>query len=189
MHDIVTPRLSLRLMSEEFLEASLNDETQKAEAIIRLKIPMEWYQAKPHMAMRLDDIRSNPEYVPWSARAIGLASSGTMVGRIGFHTPPNPGYLQEFVPNGIELGYSIFSEYRRNGYAQEAIKGLMGWAIGQHNIRNFVASISPTNIPSQALAKKLGFVKVGEHVDDIDGLEEVFALGGENLRIFLEDDT
>ena len=187
MHQIFAPRLVLKLMSEEFLEASLNDETQKAEAMIGLKIPAEWYHEKDHMAMRLDDCRSDPEYVPWSARAIGLASTGTMVGRIGFHTRPDAEYLRQFVPDGVELGYSVFPQYRRNGYALEAIRGLMGWAASQHDVRHFVASISPTNLPSLTLARKLGFVKVGEHLDDVDGLEEVFALSGDALADFLED--
>lgn len=187
MHEIVTPRLRLGLMSEGFLEASLKDETEKAEAMIGLKIPKEWYQRKDHMAMRLDDCRSDSAYTPWSVRAVGLASSGTMVGHIGFHTRPDASYLRRFVPDGIELGYTVFSEYRRNGYAQEAIRGLLGWAVAQHAIRHFVASIAPTNIPSLALARKLGFVKVGEHQDDLDGLEEVYALTGKALTNLLDD--
>ena len=187
MNEIVTPRLRLLLMSKGFLEASLKDEAQKAEEMIGLNIPAEWFLAKGHMAMRLDDCRSDPAYIPWSARAIGLASTGTMIGRIGFHTRPDADYLRPFVSDGIELGYTVFSEFQRNGYAQEAIIGLLGWAMGQHAIRHFVVSIAPTNIPSLTLARKLGFVKVGEHQDEIDGLEEVHVLKGEALANLLSD--
>jgi RimJ/RimL family protein N-acetyltransferase len=37
-------------------------------------------------------------------------------------------------------------------------------------------SISPDNAASLALAGKLGFVRTGEQMDDIDGLEYVFGL-------------
>ena len=43
-------------------------------------------------------------------------------------------------------------------------------------IRHFVLSIAPTNEPSLAIARKFGFVRTGEHMDEEDGLEHVFEL-------------
>ncbi len=185
MHEIVTVRLRLRLMSEEFLEASLRDDVVSAEAAIGSKIPPEWLQRKAMMAMRLQECRSDPEYAPWSLRAIHLKSSGAMIGHIVFHTRPNPDYLRRFVTDGIEVGYTVFSEYRRRGYAEEAVRGMIGWAVEEAAIRHFVASISPTNVASLGLARKLGFVKVGEHQDSVDGLEEVYVLTGDPLARLL----
>jgi hypothetical protein len=34
-------------------------------------------------------------------------------------------------------------------------------------------SIRPDNVPSQAVAAQLGFVRGGSHVDEVDGLEQV----------------
>jgi RimJ/RimL family protein N-acetyltransferase len=168
-------------MPEEFLEACLRDDTAQAEATIGLNIAPVWLQEKSLMAIRLDDCRSDPAYVPWSLRAMGLRQSGDMVGHIGFHSRPNPEYLHPFVPDGIEFGYTVFSEHRGQGYALEAIRGLLNWAAEKHAIRNFVVSIAPENTASTALAKKLGFVKVGEHQDEVDGLEIVYLLSGEAL--------
>jgi RimJ/RimL family protein N-acetyltransferase len=36
------------------------------------------------------------------------------------------------------------------------------------------ASIAPGNTPSLRIAERLGFVQVGEQIDEIDGLELVF---------------
>jgi len=184
--DIVTPRLRLRLMSDAFLEASLNGETVRAETLLEASIPAEWFQQRAHMTMRLGDRRRDPAYFPWSVRAMVRPSAGVgpvsiAVGYTGFHSRPDPEYLKPFAPGGVELGYTVFSEYRRQGFAEEAVRGMLRWAAERHGIEHFVVSIAPSNVASNALAKKLGFVKVGTHQDPIDGLEEVFVLAGEAL--------
>jgi [ribosomal protein S5]-alanine N-acetyltransferase len=50
---------------------------------------------------------------------------------------------------------------------------MFDWAMAQ-GVHRFVASISPDNKASLSLAAKLGFERVGEQIDDIDGLEYVF---------------
>jgi RimJ/RimL family protein N-acetyltransferase len=46
----------------------------------------------------------------------------------------------------------------------------MDWAV-THGVRRFVVTVSPDNAPSLALVAKAGFRKIGEHIDDEDGLE------------------
>jgi len=108
-----------------------------------------------------------------------------MIGHIGFHSRPDPEYLRQYGIEGIELGYSVLSKYQRQGFATEAIRGLLNWATQKRVIRGFVVSIAPTNVASMTLARKLGFMKVGEHQDEVDGLEEVCVLTGEALERFL----
>jgi RimJ/RimL family protein N-acetyltransferase len=187
VHEIITPRLELRLMPEEFFEAGLKNRTAAAEALIGLRLPPAWFEEKELMAMRLADCRTDAAYARWSLRAIGLRSTGVMVGHIGFHSCPDADYLRRFVPDGIEFGYTVFPEYRRQGYAREAIRGLINWAAKERHIRHFVVSISPTNVASSTLAGKLGFVKAGEHLDEVDGLEEVYVLAGEARARLLAD--
>jgi RimJ/RimL family protein N-acetyltransferase len=74
----------------------------------------------------------------------------------------------------VELGYTVYSEFRRRGYASEAAARLMDHAHGARGVSRFVVSISPENVPSLALARKLGFVKVGAQWDEEDGPEDVF---------------
>ena len=51
---------------------------------------------------------------------------------------------------------------------------MMACALAEHNIRRFIASISPANEPSLMLARKLGFLKIGEQIDEEDGPEDIF---------------
>jgi len=99
-----------------------------------------------------------------------------MVGHIGFHTLPGADYLNDWMPGAIEFGFAVSAPHRRRGYAEEAARALMRWADETHGIRKFVLTVAPTNLPSQSLAAKLGFVRIGSHVDDVDGPEDILGL-------------
>ena len=176
LEEIITPRLVLRSMSEDFLAASLADERKKTESLINLKISRDWFDEKEIITVRLADYQADSEYINWGLRAVGLRETKEMIGYIGFHTRPNPSDLQKFAPNAIEFGYVIFPVYRRRGFASEAIVGLLDWAAKQSPIEYFIASISPKNTASTALIKKMRFEKIGEQIDEIDGLELVYAI-------------
>lgn len=92
-----------------------------------------------------------------------------MIGHAGFHGPPE-------VIGRAEIGYTVMPEFRRRGFAQEAADGLMRWARREHGIERFFVSISPENAASLAMAARMGFKKVGEQIDEEDGLEYVFEL-------------
>ena len=117
--EIETPRLRLRYMSEDFLLACHDDDAALAEGLIGMKIDSEWLREKNLMALRLGELQSDPEYAPWSLRAIGDRQSGTMVGHIGFFSRPNPRYLRPYVADGVELGYAVYPPYRGRGFAVE----------------------------------------------------------------------
>jgi RimJ/RimL family protein N-acetyltransferase len=126
-------------------------------------------------------LQREPNFAPWGPRAIVLADEKLTIGHIGFHTLPNQQYLEEYVGRGVEMGYTVFADYRRRGYASEAITVLAGWAKVEHGVENIVISVDADNRPSLALAEKLGFTKVGEHQDDVDGLEIVLSVNGAKL--------
>jgi len=43
-------------------------------------------------------------------------------------------------------------------------------------VNEFVVTISPENVASRCLAESFGFIQVGMHMDEVDGLEEIFKL-------------
>ena len=163
-------------MTPAFLRASLRRNAAEASEQIRLKVPDTWPDIESVLALRLEQLESNPALQPWLLRAIGLRDSGEMIGHIGFHTSPGAGYLGQWSPRGVEFGFTIFPAYRRRGYAREASLALMQWAQETHGVHSFVVTISPNNVASLALAVGLGFVRVGEHEDEVDGREDVFVL-------------
>ena len=52
----------------------------------------------------------------------------------------------------------------------------MAWANTRHAVNDFVVTIAPGNLISRHLAESLGFVCVGEHIDDVDGLASIYNL-------------
>ena len=102
-----------------------------------------------------------------------LRSSQTMVGSIAFHMAVEPEPVRPLGPGGVEFGYTIFPQFRRQGYATEACQALMTWA-EQQGVTRFILTISPQNQPSLRIAAHFGFVKIGSHIDEEDGLEDIY---------------
>jgi ribosomal-protein-alanine N-acetyltransferase len=164
---IETERLRLVPLSEELMEALLDG------GELPFAVPPGWpdeHDAR-FLRLRLRQLRESPERLKWPVCAIVL--DGAIVGHIGYHGPPGANALS--APDAIEVGYTIFPEHRRQGYATEAVRGLLEHARGQ-GIHRFVASVGPQNEPSLALVRRLGFVEVGRHWDDEDGEELEFEL-------------
>ena len=70
----------------------------------------------------------------------------------------------------------MLPEFRRRGLAEEVALGAMDWAARWHGVSRFVVSISPENGPSVAMARKLGFARIGGHMDEADGYEDILSL-------------
>lgn len=126
--------------------------------------------------IRLADLEKDPEYLPWSLRAICLKPDLRFVGHFNFHTRPGPEYLRDLAPGAVEFGYYILPAFRRRGLAEEAARGMMDWAARSFGVRRFVVSVGPANTASVAMAAKLGFTRIGSHVDDEDGYEDILAV-------------
>jgi RimJ/RimL family protein N-acetyltransferase len=172
--DIVTPRLVLRLMGDDIIAACLAGDLGSAQRLLGAAIPIELLERTTGLEFAQTRLTENPQYRPWSMRAIIVPHTATMIGHIRFHTRPDPEYLRCYARGAVEFGYHIFRAYRRRGYATEAATAVMEWAQASFGVCRFVASVSPDNQPSLGLIARLGFVQVGAQLDDIDGPEHVF---------------
>ena len=179
--NIHTERLDLISMTPAFLRASLDCNLSEAERELRFSLPKEWPgEAANVLSLRLKALEEEPALQPWLLRAMAWRSTGVMVGYIGFHTAPGAEYIQPYVPGGVEFGFTVFHSFRRLGFAREASKALIDWAMHAQGVKSFALTISPDNIPSQALAAQLGFVRIGFHVDEVDGLEDILEYRARN---------
>jgi RimJ/RimL family protein N-acetyltransferase len=174
MHIINSERLRLISMTPQFLSASLIGKPEDASEAIGLNLPDEWLAESGLMDIRLYQLEQDPSLQPWLLRAVALRDEPIMIGHIGFHSQPGPDYLREYAPEGVEFGYTIYPHYQRQGYASEACAALMDWATADHDVHQFIVTIAPDNVPSQRIAQRFGFSKVGEYMDEVDGLEEIY---------------
>lgn len=171
---ICTARLDLIPFTAEFLRASLAGDRAGAERRLGAALPAHWPDIADTCRLRLRQLEADSSLLPWLLRGMVLRSANQLIGHIGFHDRPGAEALRELSPGGVELGYSVQPEFRRQGFATEAVAGLMEWARAGHGVTRFVVSISPENAPSLGLAAKLGFRRIGRQVDEVDGPEIVF---------------
>jgi RimJ/RimL family protein N-acetyltransferase len=157
-------------MSVSFMQALAQRDIPGASREMNAIVP-DWMadELENFLKFRLAQLEVDPTIHPWLGRAMILEEDGArrVIGSIGFHGPPDK-------ENRLEVGYSVDPPYRRRGYANESVKALFDWAHREHGITRFVASISPDNEASLRLTAGYGFQKVGEQMDEIDGLEYVF---------------
>ena len=170
---IATERLELVWFSPQLVEAVLDGRREE----LGFDPPADWPNEhdRRFLAFRLRQMHDEPTRAPWLVRGIVLPESRELIGHVGFHGPPGINSLQ--AADAVEVGYTVFPAHRRQGYATEAVVGLLGWARTQ-GIDRFVASVGPGNEPSLKLVRGLGFVEVGRHWDDEDGEELEFELSG-----------
>ena len=99
-------------------------------------------------------------------RAVVVDPDG-VVGHAGFHGPPDAG-------GTVEVGYTVAPSLRGRGHATAALHALVDEAQRSPGVRVVRATVAPDNAPSLAVVRRVGFVHVGEQVDEVDGLELVF---------------
>ena len=173
---IETPRLRIHHVSLELYDCCIENRRSRAEEIVGAALPEDWYIQRDYLKTWRDKCLAEPEYLPWSLRIVVLKSAEEAIGNFRFHSTPNPEYLRATAPNAVEFGYRIYPPHRRKGFAKETALAMMQWAREAAPIEYFVVSISPGNVASQRLAASLGFIKVGEQMDEIDGPEDVLLL-------------
>jgi RimJ/RimL family protein N-acetyltransferase len=174
LDDKETARLILRRLPRQAIEAGLSGDLRAVENHLDAKVPVDLADDPAVLRFALAQLAADPDYHPWSVRALILKETGEMVGHIRFHTRPDPDYLRPYAEKAVEFGYGIFAAHRRRGYAGEAIDGVMRWAEDEHGIQRFIVTISPDNVASLRLADRFGFRKIGQHVDEVDGVEGIY---------------
>lgn len=117
--------------------------------------------------IRLEQVERTPEALDWVARAAVDARTGSVVGHVGFHGPPDYRGM-------VEVAYAVDPAYRRRGYATAMLRTALAWAAACPSVHFVRASISPDNAASLATLRPFGFRHVGEQWDEEDGLELLF---------------
>ncbi|WP_421694852.1 GNAT family N-acetyltransferase [Aestuariivirga sp.] len=173
MTDIETSRLTLRTVPMAGLAATAAGDIEACRKLISPSLPEDWFEHSWVADLRLSQWKKDPAYGPWSIRAILLKDTGQVIGSINCHDMPHDICHGGETGLAIELGYTIFEPRRRQGLAFEAVRGLAEFARSQ-GVTWVQLSISPGNLPSQAMAQKMGAERIGSHMDEIDGPEDEY---------------
>ncbi len=122
----------------------------RAEELIGATIPDDWPNEDlaeyfPVYAARLAEDPSHLGLGPWLAIE---RDSATLVGGAGFHGPPKEGE--------VEIGFDIVAAFRNRGYASEAARALVEWALLREDVTRVVAGCDPGNAQSMRVLEKIG---------------------------------
>ncbi len=109
-----------------------------------------------------DRLRAAPAELAWWARLIVVRETGEAVGSLGCAGPPD-------ADGGVLVGYSVYPEFRGRGYATEALRALVAWALAQPDVRQGRATIPTDNAPSLKVAEHAGLRPVGTAHDEEAG--------------------
>jgi len=127
-----------------------------------------WLRAEPEILLiRLADLELHPDWERWLLRAVVLRDADAkVIGHCGMQGPPEDGR--------VDIGYTIAPAWRRMGFASEATAELTDYAAQTGEVTRVRLCIAPSNIASQGVARKLGFLATGTRWDDVDGEELTF---------------
>ncbi len=168
-------RLDLVVITPDLMRAILDGDWARATRMLSAGIPQE-FQAEDWQWLtgRPDKAEADPEVMAWLPRMLVLRDATgqvggerVVVGEAGFHGPPDD-------DGRVEIGYMMVTQYRRRGFAEEAVRALIGWAAAAHGVTRIRACISPQNSPSLNLIRKVGFSQVGSQQHQRRGEELIF---------------
>ena len=137
---IETNRLKIYAASKEQMEAFIT--AQSVDVM------------KAAYSEMLDGGLSHPEQWEWYAIWMIEWKNGTHIGELCFK-----GLSEEGI---AEIGYGIAEDYQGCGYATEAVSALVDWALKQPGVSCVTAETEESNIASQRVLQKSGFIPTGE---------------------------
>lgn len=112
------------------------------------------YDMGPHINMLVAELENEPERLGWGVWMIVDRDNGKTIGDGGFKGRPDR--------NGVvEIGYGIAAQAQNQGYATEAVKGLVDWAFQTGKVAQVIAECKKDNVASIKVLEKVGMHQTG----------------------------
>jgi RimJ/RimL family protein N-acetyltransferase len=169
MPALLTERLRLVPITLEAMEAVLDHDKARAEAIVGARFPPAWPNDQlldvgfPYSRAA---IRAAPEIRLWGDSLVVLRAEPRVVGSVVFHGRPTDGIA--------EVGYGIEEASRGNGVATEATRACVEWALAQPDITAVQATTFPWHVASLGVIRNVGMQPIGTREHDTLGELLVF---------------
>ncbi len=90
-----------------------------------------------------------------------IVENDEVVGLCSITRPPERGV--------IDIGYGVAPSRQGRGSAGRAIGEIVAWAKASADVTAITADTSTTNLASQRVLERNGFIRVGERIDKEDG--------------------
>lgn len=152
--DIATPRLCLRPLSPETVQA-----------IVDARRLPGWADDYPDTGdveiarMLHGSAWLRPEIAVWGHRQVIESASGLAIGGVGYFGPPARG--------SVEIGYGIVPSRQGRGYATEAVRAMLRFAWTCPAVKEVLAGTSEDNHASRRVLEKTGFGYLGRDGDEL----------------------
>ena len=166
-----TPRLQLVSPTTELLAAEIGSTRALSRKLVA-RVPADWPPTflEGVAPLFLDQLHHHPDHDVWLGwywiKRSCEREAATLIALGGFKGPPDE-------QGRVEVGYSVLSRWRGQGYASEGVQGLVSWAMQQPGVREVVARVERENPASMRVLEKCGLERVGEQ-----GSEVLFSLSG-----------
>lgn len=111
-----------------------------------------------------DRLRADPASLGWWTWLTVETATQKVTGAIGFGGPPDG-------EGAVMIGYATYPGASQHGFATEATRTLIRWALAQPGVSRVCASIPPENSAARRVAEKVGMRIAGtvweEEIDDV----------------------
>jgi RimJ/RimL family protein N-acetyltransferase len=157
-----SPRLELVEVTPQLAQADLDDVPQLGR-LLNARIPEGWppeHWEPQAIRWLMEKARAHPDDRGWFAWYVVLQGDAapdqhrTLVGTCGLRGRADAAGV-------IEIGYGIVAEHQRRGYATEACRAVMAWALRDSEVRIIVAETYPHLLASLGVMRKLGMTSLG----------------------------
>ena len=154
---VETSRLLLRRFKEEDLAAFISYRSDPSVAEYQSwDVPYTKEKALDFWNYQKDLKEDTPD--KWQQIAIELKQTNELIGDYAVHT------LED--SRQIEIGYTLASQFQKNGYMTEALSALVNHLFTKDKHR-ISAQLDAKNDRSAKLLERLGFRKEGEFIEDM----------------------
>ncbi|WP_214851605.1 GNAT family N-acetyltransferase [Exiguobacterium sp. s193] len=117
------------------------------------------YRNGPEITNHLTALEKDSSLFFWGSWLIIRQADDVIIGDAGFKGKPN-------LNGEVEIGYGLLEQYWQNGYATEAVAGLIQWAQQTTSVLKVVAKTEATNQGSIRVLNKVNM----ERVQETDGM-------------------
>lgn len=156
---IHTQRLRLITCEEKHLAAIVRNPCSLGE-LLKITIPEQWPEHPEAYRHARDLLKKQPllVYSGWWLYLFVEPALKALVGSGGFKSAPDADGV-------VEIGCEIAPAVRRQGFATEALRGLIGYAFTRPDVSAVEAYSLPQKCPQSELMRSLGMKQIG-HVED-----------------------